>query len=66
MRNFRTTNSVSVIVESPLYLLHLASEVQDKFGDHLGQVCAEAGLQMEEREGKKNVVLYHAKMNKGD
>jgi hypothetical protein len=38
------------LVETPLYLLHIADEVQSKFRDHLGVSAGEMGMQLEEEE----------------
>ena len=38
-----------VLVETPLYLLHIAKEVQTKFKEHLDQICDECGLKVDEK-----------------
>ena len=43
--------SSSVFVETPLYLLHIADEVQAKYQEHLWKICAESSnLDVEEGE----------------
>ncbi len=37
-------------MESPLFLLHIASQVLDKFAEHLSGLCGGLGLQMFEEE----------------
>ena len=60
VKNLKKEQGSCIVVESPLFLLHLAAEVQDKFGEHLGQICSSAGMRLEEGKDAKNVVLYRS------
>ncbi len=49
MENLEGDDS-EVYVESPLFLLHIASQVLDKFAEHLTEMCRGLGLHQPEEE----------------
>ena len=47
VKNLKGDQESVIYVETPLFLLHIANEVQEKFKDHLNEICSKVKVKVE-------------------